>query len=88
MKLYCYKSENYESWSALIRNGDDEDTGKFLALTFKKGEAPKGDRVVIETNEEFLSTFVRKDGTIEFKLVVLDYDVVDTKKQDKKYKKR
>lgn len=73
MKLYCYKSEDYGTWSALIKDLEDDSVKKYLALGFKKGNEPKGTKAAIEVEDSFFTVFSRKDGSVDLKLVVMKW---------------
>jgi len=77
MKLYLYKSQKFEnSWSARIGSKDE---AYYMPITFGKCDKPVKDKVTINAVDFFLSTFKKKDGTIEPKLVITDYEVVRDK---------
>ena len=72
MKLYCYKSENYGTWSAFIKN-DEADLTANLSLQFVKGSEPKGTKAVVEVDDGFFTLFARKNGSVEYKLVITEW---------------
>ena len=81
MKLYVYKSKNYEnSWSARI--GQKEEV-YWMDVTFAKCQAPAKDKATVNAVDFFLGTFKTRDGAVKPKIVIMDYDVVRDQASDK-----
>ena len=67
------------------KNEDDEYENFYFNLAFKKDEEPDvedGENVIIMINDGFLSNYTNKDGNVKLKLVVTDWEEVESDEDD------
>lgn len=84
MKLYLYKSQNYDSWSA--RLGNEEAGSYFMAVNFAKCGAPAKEKATVDAVDFFLATYKDRKGEVHPKIVIQDYDLLRDTPQRKEKK--
>ena len=72
-KLTVYKGQY--GFSTLLKNNDDK---LYVQVAFRKGQEPVQDRVTIDIKDGFLSFYKDKNGLAKPKIVVLEYQEIDS----------
>lgn len=72
-KLTVYKGQY--GFSTLLKNNDDK---LYVQVAFKKGQEPVQDKVAIDIKDGFLSFYKDKNGLAKPKIVVLEYQEIDS----------
>ena len=72
-KLTVYKGQY--GFSTLLKNNEDK---LYVQVAFRKGQEPVQDRVTIDIKDGFLSFYKDKNGLAKPKIVVLEYQEIDS----------
>lgn len=71
-KLMVYKGQY--GYSALLKNKEDK---LYVQVGFRRDQEPKGEKVLIEIHDGFLSCYKDKNGFGKPKIVVLEYQEIE-----------
>lgn len=72
-KLVVYKGQY--GFSTQLKNNEDK---MYVQVSFKRGEEPLSDRAYIDIQNGFLSFYKDKNGFAKPKIVVLEYQLLDS----------
>lgn len=72
-KLTVYKGQY--GFSTLLKNNDDK---LYVQVAFRRGQEPVQDKVAIDIKDGFLSCYKDKNGLGKPKIVVLEYQEIDS----------